>query len=124
MVLTTSKYIIRIIGISNKVVNISINNKDGHLILDEEMPSKSLYDIMYGIFYLIEESISIDLKFPINNTQYAYILYGGKTNNFSGSYHLILIRQNLTNDDDFVIADEFLEYYQLKNIINEINNFN
>lgn len=119
MIVTTVKYMITCIHLSMNIVEVTIRDKN-NLILNERLLYNTITDIAYGLWYLLEYDVSMELKLPANNTQYGYMLYAGKSVNKMGMYHIILVRQNFTDKNDFVVADEFLETYQLKNIINDI----
>ena len=120
--LTTNKYIIKVSQITNLMMLIFVYDEYGKTIINEKMASKALYEVAMSLYYLLEENITIEYKFPPSNTVYGYILYGGISNkSIGGQYHLMLFKQYMNSDDsNKLVLDEYLEYYQLKNIISDI----
>ena len=121
--ITTNKYMIKFSQINFDIIIVSILDNSGKIVISEKMPLNTLFDISTALFYLLEENACFDMQLPANNTQYGYIIYGGKSMRNYGLFQILLTRQNFTNKEDYLIADEFLEYYELKNIINDIGNF-
>lgn len=120
--ITTNKYLINLERLTESILIVSIFDKKTK-ILTEKMPMNSLYDILNALFYLIEYNGSFDIQLPANNTQYGYTFYGGRSASHPGLFQLLLVRQDFGNGNDYKIADEFLEYYEIKNILNDISIF-
>lgn len=120
--LTTNKYMIELSQITNLII-INVYDIGGKVLIHEKINIKSLYEVAMSLYYLIEENITIEYKFPPASMIHGYILYGGISNSVSGKYHLMVFKQFMdSNDSSKLILDEFFEYYQLKNIISEIQN--